>query len=104
MKTIMVINDETDILEKVKSSLETDDFEVVTASDSRQALKLMAEDKEENYGLILIDTPLPGTKKSAFFSIKPKSKMYTNTSKMEDFLQKPFTEKQLLNFVKKKLK
>ena len=104
MKTIMVIDDESDILKKVNSSLETDNFEVVTASDSRQALELMTEDTEENYGLILIDTPLPGTKKSAFFSMKPKSKMHIDTSKMGDFLQKPFTEEQLLNFVKKKLK
>ena len=104
MKTIMVIDDETDVLEKVKSSLENDDFEVVIASDSRQALELMAVNKEEDYGLILIDTLLPGTKKSAFFSMRPKSKMHIDVSKLEDFLQKPFTEEQLLTFVKSKLK
>jgi len=99
----MVIDDETDVLKKVKSSLETDNFEVVTASDSRQALELMTEDREEDYGLILIDTPLPGTKESALFSMKPKSKMHIDVSKMEDFLQKPFTEEQLLDFVKRKI-
>ena len=97
MKTIMVIDDETDVLEKVKSSLENDDFEVVIASDSRQALELMAENKEEDYGLILIDTPLPGTKKSAFFSMRPKSKMHIDVSKLEDFLQKPLQKNNYLH-------
>ena len=104
MKTIMVVDDETDILEKVKYSLESDDFQVETASDSRQALEKMSENAEEKFGLILIDTPLPGTQKSALFSMKPKSKMHIDVSKTEDFLQKPFTEEQLLNFVKSKLK
>jgi FixJ family two-component response regulator len=99
----MVVDDETDILEKVKVSLENDEFEVVTASDSREALELMTDNEEEKYGLILIDTPLPGTKKSAFFSMKPKSKMHIDVSKTEDFLQKPFTEEQLLDFVKRKI-
>jgi len=101
MKTIMIIDDEPDILEKVKSCLESDDFEVVTATNSREALELM-EDKEENFGLILIDTFMPGGDESAFFSMKPKSK--TDTSEMEDFLQKPFTEEQLIDFVKTKIK
>jgi len=104
MKTIMVIDDETDILEKVKLSLENDDFEVVTVSDSRKALKLMTDKKKQDIGLILIDTTLPGTKKSAFFSMKPQSDMNLNVGKTEDFLQKPFTKEQLLNFVKSKIK
>jgi len=103
MKTIMVVDDESDILEKVKLNLQNDDFEVVTASDSREALELMTGDKEDDIGLILIDTPLPGTTKSAFFSMKPKSKMHIDTTKMDDFLQKPFTKEQLINFVKSKL-
>jgi FixJ family two-component response regulator len=35
--------------------------------------------------------------------MKPKSKKDIDTSKEEDFLQKPFTKKQLLNFVKSKM-
>jgi CheY-like chemotaxis protein len=101
MKTIMIVDDEPDILEKAKSCLESDDFEVVTATNSREALELM-EDKEENFGLILIDTFMPGGDKSAFFSMKPKSKM--DTSEIEDFLQKPFTKEQLIDFVKTKIK
>ena len=104
MKTIMVVDNESSILDEVKTCLEEDnDIEVVTVDSSRKALELMEEDKEENYGLILIDTSMPDTKKPAYFSMKPKSKKYIDTSKEEDFLQKPFTKQQLLDFVKRKI-
>ena len=102
MKTIMVVDDEADILEEIKSCLEEDEFEVVTASNSRKALELMGEG-EENFGLILIDTAMPDSKKPALFSMKPTSKSSIDTSKEEDFLQKPFTKEQLLDFVKSKM-
>ena len=100
MKTIMIVDDEPDVRNAVKSCLESDDFEVVTATNSREALELINEE-EENFGLILIDTRIPDSSKSALFSMKPKSKM--DTSKLEDFLQKPFTKEQLLDFVKRKI-
>jgi len=93
MKSIMVVDDETHILEKVRNSLK-EDFNIVVASDSRQALEKMSED-EDNYGLLLISTQIPGTQKTALFSMKPKSKINIDVSKEEDFLQKPFTEEQL---------
>lgn len=102
MKTIMVVDDEASILDEVKSCLEEDEFEVVTASNSRKALELMNED-EENFELILIDTSMPDSKKPALFSMKPKSKSSIDTSKEEDFLRKPFTKEQLLDFVKSKM-
>jgi DNA-binding NtrC family response regulator len=98
----MIVDDEIDVIEKVKTCLEDDDFQVITASNSREALELLAEDNEDNFGLILIDTPMPGSDKSALFSITPKSKM--DTSKLENFLQKPFTKEELLDFVKSKFK
>ena len=101
MKTIMIVDDEADVLEKVKSCLENDDFEVITAANSREALEFMDENEGEDIGLILIDTPMPGSNKSALFSMKPKSKM--DTGNLEDFLQKPFTRGQLIDFVKRKI-
>ena len=103
MKTIMVVDDETSILEEVKTCLEEDEFEVVTVDNSRKALKLMEDDKEDNFSLILIDTSIPDSSKPAFFSIRPRSKKNIDTSKEEDFLQKPFTKEQLLVFVKSKM-
>jgi len=99
----MVVDDETNILEQVKSCLENGDFEVVAVDSSRKALELMDNDKEDNFGLILIDTSMPDSKKPAFFSMKPKSKSDIDTSNEEDFLQKPFTRDQLVDFIKKKI-
>ena len=103
MKTIMVVDDEINILDQVKTCLEKDDYRVITVNNNRRALELMEGEKEEDFGLILIDTSMPNTKKPAFFSLKPKSKKSIDTSKKEDFLQKPFTKEELLNFIKKKM-
>ena len=102
MKTIMVVDDETSILEQVKSVLEEDEFEVVTVDNRRKALELIEQDKDDNFSLILIDTSLPDSKQPAFFSMKPKSKKDIDTSNESDFLRKPFTKEQLIDFVKKR--
>jgi len=103
MKTIMVIDDEKSVLEQVKSCLQEDNYEVIAVENSRKAIELMDEDKDDNYGLILINTSMPDSKKPAFFSMKPKSKSNIDTSREEFFLQKPFTRQQLIDFVKKRI-
>ncbi len=99
----MVVDDESDILEQVKTCLEEDNFHVVTAENSRTALELLGDRNERDVGLLLIDTPLPGSKKTALFSLKPASKMQMDLSNEEFFLQKPFTKEQLLAFVKRQM-
>ena len=103
MKTIMIIDDETNIIEEVKESLKQEDFELITVENNRKALELIEEDKEDKCGLILIDTSMPDAKTPAFFSLKPKSNKSIDTSNKENFLQKPFTKEQLLNFIKSKI-
>jgi len=103
MKTIMVVDDEINVLDQVKSCLEKDNYKVVTVDNNREALELIEKENEEDFGLILIDTSIPNTKKPAFFSLKPKSKKSIDTSNEEDFLQKPFTKEQLVSFVRKKI-
>jgi len=101
IKTIMVIDDEPKVLTEVRKLLEADQYDVITAATSRQALEFFADSGEKKVDLILIDTPMPGTEKTALFSMKPKSKMQTTTS-LENFLQKPFTVEQLRDFIKNK--
>ena len=103
MKTVMIIDDENNVLEEVRKTLETDEFQVVTVDNSRRALELIEQDNEDKISLILIDTHIPDTKTPAFFSMKPQSKTNVDTSREEDFLQKPFTREQLLEFIKKKI-
>ena len=104
MKTIMVVDDESNILDDIKSALEENNFQVITADNNRQALELMQNDTNDDFGLILIDTDLPDCDKSALFSMKPNARKDINTSDSSDYLQKPFTKQQLLDFVQSKMK
>ena len=97
----MIVDDEPEILEQVKNFLEDYEFDVVTVSNSRQALELLEDKKEENVDLILVDTPIPGTSKNGFFSMKPTSNM--QSAETDTFLQKPFTRDQLHDFIKNRL-
>ena len=101
MKTIMIVDDEKSILEQVKDSLDENEFDVVTVNNNREAIELIEDDTDDRFGLILIDTSLPDSKQPALFSMKPKSKKNIDTSKKEDFLQKPFTKEQLIDFINK---
>ena len=103
MKTIMVIDDETSILENIKQSLEKNEYNVITAQTSKKALELISDEKEQDFGLILIDTVIPGSDTPALFSMKPQSKKNIDTTKEEDFLKKPFTKQELLEFVNNKV-
>ena len=95
----MIVDDEADVLQKAKSFLENDEVDVITVSNSRQALEIM--DDEETFDLVLIDTPMPCSDKTALFSMIPKSKL--EVSETDNFLQKPFTKDQLVNFVKDRI-
>ena len=95
----MVVDDESLVLEKVRSFLEYNEFDVVTVKNSREALELM--DTEITVDLLLIDTPMPASDKTAFFSMKPDSKLSVEGA--GNFLQKPFTKEQLVNFIKDKI-
>jgi len=99
----MIIDEETDIVKQVKAILEKEEVEVVTATNSRQALSRLKEENEETFDLILVNTRMPGSQNTtALFSLKPTLKK--QTSGIENFLQKPFTKEQLVEFVKDKMK
>ena len=100
----MIVDDEINMLEEIKSCLESDNFEVITATNSREAIEHIRNGEEENVSLILVGTSLPGSEESALFSMKPRSRMNIDTNNLENFLQKPFTNEQLLDFVKERVK
>lgn len=98
----MVVDEEPSILDQVKAYLEKEDVSVITATDSRQALMQLKAENEETFDLILVNTPMPGSKRTtALFSLKPALKK--QPPELGDFLQKPFTKEQLVEFVKRKI-
>ncbi len=100
--TIMIIDEETDLLRDIKATLEKEDVVVVTARTSREALEHLSQDSEERFDLILVNTRMPGSlQTSALFCMKPPLKKQPGG--IEQFLQKPFTRQELVLFVKEKI-
>lgn len=101
MKTVMIIDDHLNVLEDVKSILKNE-FNVIAVDCNRKALKML-EKTNKDLGLILIDSNIPDTEIPAFFSMNPDIDKKVDTTKTTDFLIKPFTSRQLVEFVKDKI-
>jgi DNA-binding response OmpR family regulator len=98
----MIVDEEPDFLNEVKSVLEKENVEVVTARNSREALERLQEENEETFDLILVNTRMPGSMlTTALFSMRPALKKLP--AGIENFLQKPFTKEELVEFVKGKI-
>lgn len=103
IQTVMIIDEETNLLKEVKTILEKEDIELVTVRNSREALHHLKEENEETFDLILVNTRMPGSMETtALFSMNPSLKK--TTGGIENFLQKPFTKEELVHFVKEKIK
>ena len=111
-KTIMIVDDEADIRESVKTVLEKEGYTVVTASNADDALEKEVVAKP---ALILMDIMMPGTPvKKIIPKLKSKvaylSVVRTSEAEKEDlmkaknivgFIEKPFDIKTLVSKVKK---
>ena len=98
----MIIDEEDDFLNHVKTVLEKEDVEVVTARNSRAALERLKEENEETFDLILVNTRMPGSVlTNALFCMRPPLKKLPGG--IENFLQRPFTKEELIEFVKEKI-
>lgn len=102
MKTVMIIDDESSVLRDVKLLLEND-YNIITVDSNRKALELI-EEMHKDIGLILLKSNIPDTEIPAFFSMKPDIDKKIDTTKIDDFLMKPFTSNQLFEFVKNKIR
>ncbi len=111
-KTIMVVDDEEDIREAVKSILESEGYLVVTAVNADEALKKEPSAKPD---LILTDIMMPGTpikkilpklkSKVAYLSIlrtsEAEKENLMRPKNIVDFIQKPFDVEELKRRVDK---
>jgi len=103
MKTVMIVDDKSGILEQVRESFTEHDLKLVSVKNNREALELMQDDNEKQFELLLIDSLMPDSKKPAFFPMKPSDTRNIDTTNDADFLQKPFTKDELISFIKKRV-
>ena len=117
--SILICDDEPDIVSLVKKFLQLDHFDTLTCSNGKEALKTL-EEKYEEVALILLDVMMPGM--SGFEVLRTiKSKetyknikviLFTVKSFKEDkekgtelgadgYITKPFSGNELRDYVKK---
>lgn len=116
MKKILVVDDEPDIRETVKTVLEKNGFKVVTAVNGDDGL---AKWKKEKPDFVLMDIMMPGTPvrdivpqmkgaKIAYLSVVRTSEAEKEelmaSKNIVDFIQKPFDIEELVKRVKKLVK
>lgn len=114
---ILVVDDEVAITQIAKTTLEIHNYKVLTAQNGIEAIALYTEQKDE-IRLVLIDMMMPSmggkTVISALQTINPQVQIIAMSGlassealvqstgvEIQGFLAKPFTPKELLNFVHK---
>ena len=114
--TILVIDDEKDILDLVSYNLRKEGYDVSTSADGEEALKLI---KKEQYSLIVLDLMLPGIqgmelckmlKNSEDTSLIPIIMLTAKSEELDkvlglemgadDYITKPFSPRELIARVK----
>ena len=110
-KTILIVDDEEDVRESVKTILQSNGYTVETAVDGDDCLKKVQERRPD---LILLDIMMPGTPvveilkqiqdiKIAFMSVvrisDARKRGLCSQSNIVDFFQKPFNVSDLVDRV-----
>ncbi|MFA5176081.1 MAG: response regulator [Candidatus Nanoarchaeia archaeon] len=112
-KTILIVDDEADIRNTLKTILEKNKYKVITAVNGDDCLKKLKTVKPD---LILMDIMMPGTPvreiipkikdtKIAYLSVVRTSEAekedLMQSKNIVDFIQKPFSVEDLLKRIKK---
>ncbi|RLF25541.1 MAG: hypothetical protein DRN01_06280 [Thermoplasmata archaeon] len=98
MKTIMIVDEDRDIVERIKSYLEKEDFNVSIAQTNREALEAL-EKNEQNVDVILLHSTVPGSDEDVFTPIVTNTK--TKIVSIDKPLSRTCTEEELKEFIKK---
>ena len=120
-KTILIVDDEPDIVNLTEKFLNLGKFETITCSNGKEAMKVI-EEKHDQIALILLDIMMPGKSGySVLEEIKSNERykdiiviLFTVKSFNEDiqkgkklgadgYLTKPFSGKQLLKYIQTQL-
>ncbi|MFX1257751.1 MAG: response regulator [Promethearchaeota archaeon] len=119
--TILIVDDEPDIVNLTEKFLKLGDFNTITCNNGRDALEIV-EKRHDDIALILLDIMMPGKSGySVLKEIKENEKfrdilviLFTVKSFNDDiqkgkqlgadgYLTKPFSGKDLLRYIKEKL-
>ncbi|MGH1395851.1 MAG: ATP-binding response regulator [Trichormus sp.] len=110
---ILVVDDETQILETTKISLEAYNYRVLTATDGVEAIALYAQNQDK-ISLVLMDMMMPGMDGSTTIRALQKinssvnivavsglvsKNQLTKTVMVKKFLAKPYTQKEMLETI-----
>lgn len=111
MKTILIVDDDPDVVESVRMILKVNDYKVITAIDGDECLRKVREAKPD---LVLLDIMMPGTPideilkkikdtKIAFMSVvrisDAKKRGLCSQGNIVEFFQKPFNVNDLVERV-----
>lgn len=121
-KTILVVDDEPDIVNLTQKFLELEDYDTITCNNGKEALKIV-EEKYPDIVLILLDVMMPGLSgwevlqnlKSndlfkdiliVLFTVKSFNEDIQKGKALgaDGYITKPFSGNDLLKYVKKLLK
>lgn len=121
-KTVMVVDDEPDVLNKLAQILVANDFKTIKSKDGQECLNKL---KHEIPDVILLDIMMPGvTTKEILRAIEKDSRLsrvkiifltavhlpeaeeegLVASQQVVDFIEKPFTIKRLMDAIEKALK
>lgn len=98
MKTIMIVDEDKETLNRIKTCLEKENFTVSTAQTNREALEVL-EKSEQPIDVILLHTTIPGSNEDVFTPIVTNTK--TKILSVDKTLSRTCTETELLEFIKK---
>ena len=101
MKTIMIVGEKSTHINELKKYFSDDTLNIISVDNSREAIEIIENDSDKNINLVLINTQTPNGENSAFFKMKPESNMNIFSSNNENFLQKPFSKNQFMDFIKR---
>ena len=111
MKTVLIVDDDPDVVESVRMILKVNDYKVFTAMDGDECLRKVREVKPD---LVLLDIMMPGTPidevvkqlkdtKIAFMSVvrisDAKKRGLCSQGNIVEFFQKPFDVNDLVERV-----
>jgi DNA-binding response OmpR family regulator len=117
-KTILIVDDEPDIVNLTEKFLKLGDFDTITCNNGRDAMEIVKE-RHDQIALILLDIMMPGTSGYSvlkeiktnerykdiivvLFTVKSFNEDVQKGRKLgaDDYITKPFSGKELLNRIK----